>query len=130
MQALMKMNHKKYEYFLCCDFNVDILKHETKRNRGNYLNALYTEGRNNVINKSTRITESNATVLHHMYANITNSITNRKILTYEISDHLPTFCILAKRPSYCARFKIMIRDLKTFNRDKFLHDIDNLSPKI
>ena len=73
------------------------------------LNALYSEGCNNVINKPTRITESSATLLDHMYTNITNSITNRGILTYEISDHLPKFCILAKRLLYCAPDKIMIK---------------------
>ena len=56
-----------------------------------------------------------------MYTNTTNSITNRRILTYEISNHLPTFCILAKRPLNCAD-KILIRD-------KFLDDISNLSLK-
>ena len=64
-----------------------------------------------------------------MYTNTTDSITNREILTYEISDHLPTFCILAKRPLYYAPDKIMIRDLKNFNRDNFLDDISNLSLK-
>ena len=73
--------------------------------------------------------ESSATLLYHMYTNTTKSITNRVILTYEILDHLPTFCILANRPSYCAPDKIMIRDLNKFNNDKFLDDINNLSLK-
>ena len=129
MQTLNKMDLEKYDYFLCGDFNIYILKHESKKNIGNYLNALYSKGCNNVINKPTRITESSATLLDHMYTNTTNSITNRGILTYEISDHLPTFCILAKRPLYCAPDKKMIRDLKKFNRDNFLDDISNLSLK-
>ena len=129
LQTLNKMDLEKYDYFLCGDSNIDILKHESKKNIGNYLNALYSEGCNNVINKPTRITESSATLLNHMYTNTTNSITNRGILTYEISDHLPTFCILAKRLLYCAPEKIMIGDLKKFNRDNFLDDISNLSLK-
>ena len=129
MQTLNKMDHEKYDYFLCGDFNIDILKHESKKNIGNYLNALYSEGCNNVINKPTRITGSSATLLDHMYTNTTNSITNRGILIYEISDQLLTFYILAKRPLYCAPDKIMIRDLKKFNRDNFLNDISNLSLK-
>ena len=128
--TLNKMDHEKYDYFLCSDFNDDILKHESKKNIDNYLNALYSEGCNNVTNKPTHITESSATLLDHMCIKTTNSITNRGILTYEISDHLPTFCILAKRPLYCAPDKIMIRDVKKFNRDNFLDDISNLSLKI
>ena len=81
------------------------------------------------MNKPTRIMESSATLLYHMYTNTTKSTTNKGILTYEISDHLPTFRILAKRPSYYAPDKIMIRDLKKFNSDKFLDDINNLSLK-
>ena len=129
LQTLNKMDHEKYDYFLCGDFNIDILKHESKKNIGNYLNAIYSEGCNNVINKPIRITGSSATLLDHMYINTTNSITNRRILTYEISDHLPTFCNLAKRPLYCAPDKIMITDLKKFNRDNFLDGISNLSLK-
>ena len=124
MQTLNKIDLEKYDYFLC-----DILKHKSKKNIGNYLNALYSEGCNNVINKPTCIMESSATLLDHMYTNTTNSITNRGILTYEISDHLPTFCILAKKPLYCAPDNKMIRDLKKFNRDNFLDDISNLSLK-
>ena len=49
MQTLKKMIYEKQEYFLCRDFNVDLLKHESTKNIGKYLNALYSEGCNNVI---------------------------------------------------------------------------------
>ena len=52
LQTLNKMDHEKYDYFLCGDFNINILKHESKKNIGNYLKALYSEGCNNVINQS------------------------------------------------------------------------------
>ena len=128
MQTLKKMIDEKQEYFLCGDFNVDLLKHESIKNIGKYLNALYSEGCNNVINKPTRIEKSTATLLDHMYTNLTNSITNRGIQIFEISDHLPTFCTLAKK-LYYTYDKTMIRDLKKFNRDNFLDDINKLALK-
>ena len=128
MQTIKKMIYEKQEYFLCGDFNEDLLKHESTKNIGKYLNALYSEGCNNVINKPTRIEKSTATLLDHMYTNLTNSITNRGILTFEISDHLPTFCTLAKKLYYTCD-ETMIRDLKKLNRDNFLDDINKLTLK-
>ena len=63
-----------------------------------------------------------------MYTNLTNSITSRGILKFEISDHLPTFCTLAKK-LYYTYDKTMIRDLKKFNRDNFLDSINKLALK-
>ena len=96
MLTLKKIIYEKQEYFLCGDFNVDLPKHESTKNIDKYLNALYSEECNNVIYKPTRIEKSTATLLNHMYTNLTNCITNRGILTFEILDHLPTFCTLAK----------------------------------
>ena len=31
LQTLNKMDNEKYDYFLCGDFNIDILKHESKK---------------------------------------------------------------------------------------------------
>ena len=43
LQTLNK-DHEKYDYFLCGNFDFDILNHENKKNIGNYFNALYSEG--------------------------------------------------------------------------------------
>ena len=59
---------------------------------------IYAEGCINLINKPTRITENSATLLDHLYLNLTNHVTHRGIFTFDVCDHLPTFCCLSLRP--------------------------------
>ena len=52
----------------------------------------------NLINKPTCITENSATLLDHLYPNMTNHITHRGIHTFDVFDHLSTFYCLFLRP--------------------------------
>ena len=128
MQKLNKLNHENKDYLICGDFNINLLKHETKRSIDNYINTLYSEGCINIIDKPTRITETTATLLDHMYTNLSNNSVNSGILTFDISDHLPTFCTLSKKPVYTHK-KILLRDIKKFNKDCFLDNINSLALK-
>ena len=67
--------------------------------------------------------------MDHLYSNLTNHITHRGILTFDVSDQLPTFCCLSLRPVKKLN-KIIVRDLKNFDRTKFLDDVDELVIKI
>ena len=124
-ETLNKLNHSKLEYIISGDFNIDLFKVESNSKICNYLSAIYTEGCNSLINKPTRITETSATLLDHMYSNMTNQITNRGILRFDISDYLPTFCCLGFK-SLTRHNKKLIRDMKHFDRENFLDDINNL----
>ena len=44
------------------------------------------------------MTDISATLLDHVYTNVSQRISCRGILTFEISDHLPTFCSLTSKP--------------------------------
>ena len=64
-----------------------------------------------------------------MHSNLTNHITHRGILTFDVSDHLSTFCCLSLRP--VKKFnKVIVRDLKNFGRTKFLDNVDEIVIKI
>ena len=67
--------------------------------------------------------------MDHLYSNMANHLTHRGILTFDVSDHLPTFCCLSLRPVKKLS-KIRVRDLKNFDRTKFLEDVDELLSKI
>ena len=60
---------------------------------------------------------------------MTNHITYRGILTFDVPEHLPTFCCLSLR-SVKKFNKVKVRDLKNFDRTKFLDDVDELVIKI
>lgn len=125
LQTLKKMCQEKSEFVVCGDFNINLLKQPINANVSNYVDAIYSEGCNNIINKPTRITESSATLIDHMYTNVTNKVNSRGILTFEISDHLPTFCSLSVKPNK-KQEKVVIRDMKNIDETKFLDDINNL----
>ena len=112
LNTLNKLNHAKQGYVICGDFNID-LKSDTSNT--NYLNALHSEGCINVITKPTRITATSATLLDHIYTNLTRNIAKRAILTYEISDHLPTFYTV-KIKSTVEKSRSIIRDIKNFDK--------------
>ena len=97
IQTLNKLNHKNKDYLICGDFNINLLKHETKRSIDNYINILYSEGCINIIDKPTRITETAATLQDHMYTNFSNNSVNSGILTFDISDHLTNILYTIKK---------------------------------
>ena len=121
-QTINKLNRSKLEYIISGDFNINLLKLENYLKIRNYLSAIYTKGYNN----PTRITETSAALLNHMYSNMTNQITYRGVLTFDISDHLPTFCCLSFKSINRHNNKKLIRDMKNFNEEKFLDDINKL----
>lgn len=125
LKTINKLRQDKQEFIISGDFNIDLLKHETNSKINDYINAVHSEGCNNIINKPTRITESSATLIDHIYTNITDKITNRGILTFDISDHLPTFCLTDLKTTK-KQEKKLIRDMKNFDKTNFLEDVKTL----
>ena len=62
----------------------------------------------------------------YIYTNATNNIVRRGILTFEISDHMPIFCTLSLSSANNTQ-KTLIRDMKKFNKESFLHEINDLA---
>ena len=85
--------HKK-DYILCGDYNVDVLQRHSSSAINAYVDSIYAEVCLCLIDKPTRFTPSSAIVLDHIYADIYNRTVAADILLYDISDHLPTKCLL------------------------------------
>ena len=115
LQTLNKLNQKKQDYLLGGDCNIDLLKQGIKPNICNYQTAVCSEGCTTLIYKATGITESSATLIDHIYANASNNIVRRGILTFEISDHMPIFCTLSLNPAINTQITL-IRDMKNLSR--------------
>ena len=94
-----------------------------------YLNSIHSEGCINLINKPTRITTHSSTLLDYIYTNIVNKQIQSGILIYDISDHLPTFCFIPRRPKLRYE-KRMRRCTKNFNSDLFLLDTDKITSNL
>ena len=128
LQTLDKLGQNKQDFVLCGDFNIDLLKQEFKLCINDHQNAIYSKGCCNIINKPTRITESSATLIDHIYTNATNNITSRGILIFEISHHMPTFCTLSLSPINNPK-KVLIREIKNFDKESFLNNVNDLAIK-
>ena len=95
-----KLSLKKHEFLICGDFNIGLLKHHSSSKIDSYLglHTLYFEPDFcfNLTTKPTRITSHSSTLLDHLYrpTNMLSKQITSGILTYEISDRLPTFCII------------------------------------
>ena len=108
--TLNKLANDNLDFVICGDYNINLLEHEIKQTVNDYINAVHTEGCFNIINKPTRIADTSATLLDHVYTNVSQHISSRGILPFEISDHLPTFCSLTSKP-ILKQEKILIRDV-------------------
>ena len=80
--------------FVCGDFNIDLLKHESHNSTKNFLDIMYSLGFYPLIDKPTRVTDSSATLIDNIFTNELCHNLTCGILFNDISDHLPIFCTL------------------------------------
>ena len=111
-----------YKYTICGDINIDLLKWESNIQTSNYMNELYSAGAVLAIDKPTRLTNTSATLIDHIY---TNNLLNNVpvgILIYEVSDHLPVY-IVFKDIITQKQQNHVYRDIKNFNIDTYREEM-------
>lgn len=94
---LFKKLQNRYQLYILGDMNIDFLKYNYHTQTEEYLDMLHSNNISPIITKPTRITTGNytATLIDHIYTNNTKQMISG-IATIDISDHLPTFCIVDK----------------------------------
>lgn len=98
--------HKKSDTYICGDFNINLLNHESHNGTRNFLNLLFSLGFYPLIDKPTRITNSTASLIDNIFTNVLNVKSYSGLIINDISDHLPVFCICSydivciKEPKY------------------------------
>ena len=85
----------------------------------------YSEGCINLANKPTHITTQSSTLLDHIYTNVLNEKIESGLLTYDVFDHLPTFCFMPHIPKLRYEKRVQ-RITKNFNSDMFLLNIKKM----
>ena len=93
----------------------------------NYLGDLYSAGCYSSINVPTRIYPTCTSTLDHIYTNSINKTRLSGVLIFDLSDHLPTFCILqtAGKPNKKETSNRLIHDMKNFNIETYAEDAYN-----
>ena len=91
LEELLNKLHENKTYFLCGDGNVDLLKVKSHKASSDFLDMLYGRGLYPLITKPSRITETSATLIDHIFTNsLENSIISGLVIN-DVSDHLPVF---------------------------------------
>ena len=122
-KILRKFSYSNQAFILMGDYNIDLSKQNTNNKVTNYLNELHSAGCYSLINKPTRITDTSATTLDHIYSNSLHKISVSGVLISDISDHLPTFCVMTSNIQRNLTPKLMIRDMTKFNIEAFSEEI-------
>ena len=80
---------KKKLSLIAGDFNLDLLKHESHHNTGEFLQNLLTHSYLPSIRKPTRITDDTATLIDNIFVRCNKFYYDAAIFCNDVSDHLP-----------------------------------------
>ena len=74
-------------FYVCGDFNIDLLKHETNRNTKDFLDTLFSLGLYPMIVKPSRITTHSNTLIDNIFTNNLSDSSHSGLLINDITDH-------------------------------------------
>ena len=124
-EFLNKLNPSKYTLYIMGDMNIDLSKYHSHQQTERYLDMIYSLDLLPVITKPTRITNRTATLIDLIYTNNANRLTSG-IVTVDISDHLPVFCIFDTPLKKQNRQNTYFRDVSKFNTESYIPDIHTI----
>jgi len=91
---LYNLNDNKVTYYICRDFNINLLHCESSQQVKNYTNLMLAYNCTQLITRPTRIINHSATLLDHIYTNNIKMPVQSGIIFSDLSDHLPTFVLI------------------------------------
>ena len=125
-EIIKGINDRKQTVYILGDFNIDLLKYEDHKPTEDYVNMLFSYSLFPIITKPTRITSHSATLIDHIYTNSAIFDLTAGILTHDITDHLPVFCLLANTSNdFTDKAVIYYRDFSKFKKENYLNDLRN-----
>ena len=93
-KILVPRNYNNKPIYITGDFNLNLLDYKSSSKVKSYLNILFSHNFIPIINKPTRISKNNATLIDHI---LTNSFMKENDLTgiikTDLSDHFPVFLL-------------------------------------
>ena len=107
------------------DMNIDLLKFEVHRRTDDYLNNLFSHGFLPDISKPTRVTNTSATLIDHIYTNDITSAFHSGISIIDVADHLGTFCIFQGKTKKDKPKQIKEMIFNRANTEIFYRNLEN-----
>ena len=123
---LRYLNQCKYDVFILGDINIDFFKYANHQPTEKYLDMLYSNSLMPIITKPTRITEHTRTLIDHIYTNTSTSQIIPGIALFDISDHLPVFCVTNTSVKRCQE-RMYYRDYSHFKKESYLNDFRQIN---
>ena len=111
------------EIILMGDFNIDYISCTNRK----WLNLVQLFDLSQLVSEPTRVTQTSATIIDHVYTTNVENITECFISDFSISDHLP-ICVTRKinsRVSKSSHITTNYRCFKHFDEIMFLNDLEN-----
>ena len=109
------LTREKYDLIIAGDFNINLLKLNTRNKYAEYLDVMLCNGLFPKITLPTRLADKSATLIDNIFCRVTNSSKSctSGIIFSDISDHLPCFtCIDTQRSTQSTP-----RYVKTYTND-------------
>ena len=119
-KLLYNLNLSNKTYFVCGDFNINYSK---QQQNSVYINSIASTGSQQLITSPTRIKSApNASsLLDHLYTNHLTDQVLVKIISHDVTDHLPFIAVIDNHPPKIERqCKYKKRDMRNFNKNEFL----------
>ena len=119
--------------YITGDLNLNLLDYKTNAKVKSYLNLIFSHSFIPLINKPTRISKNNATVIDHILTNtFINNDYKSGIIKTDISDHFPVFIIAdaelnkTHKTEFIFKREINSVNLSEFNESLLTVDWNNL----
>ena len=99
--------------FICGDFNIDLMKYETRNGTKRFLDCMYSLGMHPLIDRRSRITTHSFTLIDNIFTNQINYSIISGLLINDITDHFPIFALcnykIENKKNYPGKY---VRNLK------------------
>ena len=120
-QMLQKLDkHKTKQIIISGDFNIDLIKHETQIFSQNLIDLTTRHGLAQTISRPTRITDTSATLIDHVYTNMISKVVTTSVLTLDLTDHLATSITVSLDSNYdCSKWHEVGRIYSKENRNEY-----------
>ena len=97
--------------------NINFLKFNEHTQTEEFLDMLYANNILPIITKPTRLTDHTATLTDHIYTNCLQNFT-AGILTVDITDHVPIFCLVRTQPTLACEQALLFGRVKRVSRER------------
>ena len=128
---LETINSENKKTFLFGDFNVNLFEYENDNYVRDFVNMFHCNNMFNLINRSTRVSSSSATLLDHIWTNNYINCTVSGIIYNHISDHFPVFAVFKdfslNKKEYNKKIEYKYRDFSEINKVKFKQELQDVN---